>query len=141
LITKPLNSNHSAPDLDALKIGYLCHDFRNHPTSHLMQSVFGLHDRNNFEIIAYSVSVLMMVVSIVVALPMIAIAFMILLLYQLSESAQRIFDDGVHILVDLMGYIDKARTQILALKPAPIQVNYLVYPGTMGANFIRLYYW
>ncbi|WP_110546019.1 TIGR03032 family protein [Microcystis aeruginosa] len=133
--TKPLNFNHSRTRSGRLKIGYLCHDFRNHPTSHLMQSVFGLHDRNNFEIIAYSYG------------PddgseyRRRIAndcdrFYDIATLSITESAQRIFDDGVHILVDLMGYIDKARTQILALKPAPIQVNYLVYPGTMGADFI-----
>ena len=40
------------------------------------------------------------------------------------------------ILVDLKGYTQDARTEILALRPAPIQVNYLGYPGTMGAPFM-----
>ena len=52
------------------------------------------------------------------------------------EAAQRIAADDVDILVDLKGYTADARTQIVALRPAPIQVNYLGYPGTMGASFM-----
>jgi protein O-GlcNAc transferase len=52
------------------------------------------------------------------------------------QAAQRIAGDEVQILVDLTGYTRNARTRILALRPAPIQVNYLGYPGTMGASFI-----
>src|SRR6185436_8043295 len=43
---------------------------------------------------------------------------------------------GTDILVDLKGYTHGARTGISALRPAPVQVNYLGYPGTMGADFI-----
>ena len=52
----------------------------------------------------------------------------------IQEAARRIRRDGVNILVDLTGYTQGARTKILALRPAPIQVNYLGYPGTMGAS-------
>ena len=52
------------------------------------------------------------------------------------DAAQRIAADGVDILVDLKGYTKDARTEILSLRPAPIQVNYLGYPGTMGAEFM-----
>src|SRR5207342_1094308 len=44
--------------------------------------------------------------------------------------------DGVDILIDLKGFTMNTRTEIVALRPAPIQVNYLGYPGTMGAPFI-----
>jgi len=50
-----------------------------------------------------------------------------------SESAARIEADGVDILVDLKGYTTDARPEILMRRPAPIQVNYLGYPGTMGS--------
>jgi predicted O-linked N-acetylglucosamine transferase (SPINDLY family) len=53
-----------------------------------------------------------------------------------AEAARRIHADGVDILVDLKGYTGNSRTPILALRPAPIQVNYLGYPGTMGAPFM-----
>jgi predicted O-linked N-acetylglucosamine transferase (SPINDLY family) len=54
----------------------------------------------------------------------------------LAGAAERIAADDVDILVDLKGYTGYARPQILALRPAPIQVNYLGYPGTMGASFL-----
>src|SRR5262249_44656992 len=53
-----------------------------------------------------------------------------------DDAAQRIHADGVNILVDLMGYTQQSRPGILALRPAPIQVNYLGYPGTMGGEFM-----
>jgi predicted O-linked N-acetylglucosamine transferase (SPINDLY family) len=52
------------------------------------------------------------------------------------EAAERIAADEVDILVDLKDYTTDTRTQISALRPAPIQVNYLGYPGTMGAPFM-----
>ena len=52
------------------------------------------------------------------------------------EAAQTIHSDGIDILVDLKGYTKDARAEILAYRPAPVQVNYLGYPGTMGADFI-----
>ena len=53
-----------------------------------------------------------------------------------SEAAARIHRDEIDILVDLTGFTAGARTEILAYRPAPIQVNYIGYPGTMGAAFI-----
>src|SRR5204862_3280148 len=53
-----------------------------------------------------------------------------------ASAAQRIADDGIDILVDLMGYTQGARTGILALRPAPLQVAYLGYPGPACAAFI-----
>jgi predicted O-linked N-acetylglucosamine transferase (SPINDLY family) len=52
------------------------------------------------------------------------------------DAARRIAEDEVDILVDLKGHTQHARTHILALRPAPIQVNYLGYPGTMAAPFM-----
>jgi predicted O-linked N-acetylglucosamine transferase (SPINDLY family) len=53
-----------------------------------------------------------------------------------KAAAERIKADGVDILVDLKGYTRHARTEIMALRPAAIQVSYLGYPGTMAAPFI-----
>src|SRR5690606_12491226 len=52
------------------------------------------------------------------------------------DAAKKIHADGIHILIDLMGYTSHAKTEILGLRPCPIQVNYLGYPGTMGADFM-----
>jgi protein O-GlcNAc transferase len=52
------------------------------------------------------------------------------------EAAETIASHGIDVLVDLMGYTRNARPGILARRPAPVQVNYLGYPGTMAADFI-----
>jgi predicted O-linked N-acetylglucosamine transferase (SPINDLY family) len=53
-----------------------------------------------------------------------------------DEIASRIRDAEIDILIDLKGFTQDARTDIFARRPAPIQVNYLGYPGTMGADYI-----
>ena len=53
-----------------------------------------------------------------------------------GEAASRIYDDGIHILINLNGYTKGARNELFALKPAPIQVMWLGYPGTSGASFM-----
>jgi predicted O-linked N-acetylglucosamine transferase (SPINDLY family) len=51
-------------------------------------------------------------------------------------AARAIYEDRIDILVDLKGYTQGARPQIMALRPAPVQVNWLGYPGTMGMDQI-----
>ena len=53
-----------------------------------------------------------------------------------TESAQQIYDDGIGILIDLAGYTEYASPEVFALHPAPLQVNYLGYPGTLGADYM-----
>lgn len=53
-----------------------------------------------------------------------------------QAAAARVRADGVQVLVDLKGYTQGARLQIAALRPAPVQAQWLGYPGTMGADFI-----
>jgi predicted O-linked N-acetylglucosamine transferase (SPINDLY family) len=53
-----------------------------------------------------------------------------------KEAARLIQTDAIDLLIDLTGYTQYARTQIPATRPAPVQVNFLGYPGTMGADFI-----
>jgi predicted O-linked N-acetylglucosamine transferase (SPINDLY family) len=52
------------------------------------------------------------------------------------DVAKLMHELQIDITIDLMGYTQDARPEILAYRPAPIQVNYLGYPGTMGADFI-----
>ena len=120
---------------DRLKIGYLSADYQTHATAHLIAELFEQHDSRRFEIAAYSYG------------PaddgemrrrLIASCARFVDLRELSFAAasQRIYNDGVDILVDLKGYTGGCRPEILAPRPAPVQVNYLGYPGTMGASFI-----
>ena len=53
-----------------------------------------------------------------------------------GKAADRIYNDGIHILVNMNGYTKGARNEIFALRPAPIQVMWLGYPGTSGAPYM-----
>ncbi|MGD8614033.1 MAG: tetratricopeptide repeat protein [Desulfobacterales bacterium] len=118
-----------------LTIGYLSGDFHDHATAHLMQSMFGLHDREKFKIHCYSYG------------PEDHSHYRQQIVRQCDQfvdirdlptidAARRIYADGVDILVDLKGHTQGARLGIPACRPAPLQVHYLGYPGTTGADFI-----
>jgi predicted O-linked N-acetylglucosamine transferase (SPINDLY family) len=118
-----------------LRIGYICGTFHNHATTHLVQGLFGLHDRANFEIYGYSYgpddgSIYRRRVE------RDCDHFRDIAPLSTADAARRIRADGIHILVDLMGYTGGAREEILALRAAPIQVNAIGYPGSMGASFL-----
>jgi protein O-GlcNAc transferase len=118
-----------------LRIGYLSYDFRNHALAHLLSELIELHDRTQFEIVAYSFSV----DDNSEARNRLANAFdafVDIRALSHTDAARKIYADGVDIVVDLMGHTEGARTGILVMRPAPIQVNYLGYPGTMGADFM-----
>jgi predicted O-linked N-acetylglucosamine transferase (SPINDLY family) len=117
-----------------LKVGYLSSDLREHAVGYLMTEVFALHDRTKVESFAYycgpdandplhehfkstvenwiDVSHL-----------------------DDAAAAQRMVADGIQILVDLNGYTREARLKLVALRPAPIIVNWLGFPGTMGSPY------
>jgi len=119
-----------------IRVGYVSSDFGNHPTSHLMQSVPGFHDKTKVEIFCYSLS------------PDDSTSFRAKIASQTEhfidlsqipcngKAADRIHADGIHILVNMNGYTKGARNELFALKPAPIQVMWLGYPGTSGASFM-----
>jgi predicted O-linked N-acetylglucosamine transferase (SPINDLY family) len=118
-----------------ITLGYLSADFHGHATAYLIAELFEKHDRQRFEVLGYSYGPddgSPMRRRLIEAFD----RFSDLKYASFVESAERIAADGVDILVDLKGYTQNARTQILALRPAPIQINYLGYPGTMGAPFI-----
>jgi predicted O-linked N-acetylglucosamine transferase (SPINDLY family) len=118
-----------------IKIGYFSADFHNHATVSLMAGLFENHDREKFEIIGFSFGP-----------------------DQQDDMRKRVvksFDQfhdvshqgdleitrlaralGIDIAIDLKGYTQGHRTGIFAYRAAPIQVNYLGYPGTMGAPYI-----
>ncbi len=118
-----------------LTLGYLSADFHRHATAWLAAELFERHDRERFEVIAYSLG------------PNDGSPIRHRLeagfdrFHHLAEAssaavADQILADGVDILIDLKGHTRDARLDVLAARPAPIQVNYLGYPGTMGAPYI-----
>ncbi|XP_015125871.1 UDP-N-acetylglucosamine--peptide N-acetylglucosaminyltransferase 110 kDa subunit isoform X1 [Diachasma alloeum] len=119
-----------------LKIGYVSSDFGNHPTSHLMQSIPGLHDKNNVEIFCYALST-DDGTNFRSKIARESEHFIDLSQTPCNgKAADRINNDGIHILVNMNGYTKGARNEIFALRPAPIQVMWLGYPGTSGASFM-----
>lgn len=119
-----------------LRIGYVSSDFGNHPTSHLMQSVPGMHDRDKVEIFCYALSAddgtkfrakIERESDHFVDLSAIPCN---------GKAADQIYSDRIHILLNMNGYTKGARNEIFSLRPAPIQVMWLGYPGTSGAYYM-----
>jgi predicted O-linked N-acetylglucosamine transferase (SPINDLY family) len=121
--------------LRPLRIGYLSGDFHDHATAMLIAELLELHDRSRVETFGYGYDVddgSPMRRRLVAALDHFADVRPATHL----DAARRIRRDEIDVLIDLKGYLHEARTEIMALRPAPIQVNFLGYPGTMGAGFI-----
>jgi len=116
-----------------IRLGYLSSDFQEHATAHLLVEVLEAHARDDFEVLAYSFGA-------DDGLPMrrrLAAAcdrFTDISGLDDRTAATLIHADAVDILVDLKGFTASARTGIVLLRPAPVIVNYLGYPGTMGAG-------
>jgi protein O-GlcNAc transferase len=119
---------------ERIKIGYLSNDFYDHATMHLLMGVFREHDNNQVEFICYSYGKddsseyrkKLMEYSD---------AFVDVSNYSDYEAAKKIYNDGIDILVDLKGHTQDSHLGICACRPAPVQVTYLGFPGTSGANF------
>jgi predicted O-linked N-acetylglucosamine transferase (SPINDLY family) len=117
-----------------IKIGYFSPDFRNHAVMHLAAEIFLTHDRNLFEVHAFSMH------------PGHTLEEKNNLknyfdyLYEINELSdlqvtEMVRGLGIDIAVDLTGNTRDLRTGIFALRAAPVQVNYLGYTGTMGAEY------
>jgi len=135
----PLNSTlgkiHKRPKNKKIRIGYFSADFHNHATGYLMAELFELHNKTQFELIGFS--------------------FGPITNDEISQRLQKSFDQfievgnksdkeiaqlsrklNIDISVDLKGFTGGSRTGIFSYRAAPIQVNYLGYPGTMGIDYI-----
>lgn len=118
-----------------IRVGYFSMDFCNHPVAMLTAGLFETHDREKFEIVAFSYGPDRrdeMRVRLETAFD----RFIDVADRSDAEIAQLARDIGIDIAVDLAGHTREARTGIFALRAAPIQVNYIGYPGTMGAPYM-----
>ncbi len=118
-----------------IRIGYVSPDYRVHPAAFLMQPVFELHDRARFEIYGYSLmkddgSEIRRKIEGSVD------AFRDVSGETDADIADRIASDRIDVLVDLAGYTNYSRAGVFARRPAPLQISYLGFPGTLGAEFI-----
>ena len=118
-----------------LRIGYLSSEFHEHAIAHLIAGVLERHDRRRFEIFAYSYGPEDK--SAMRARLRAAVEHFIDVAWDPDDVLfRRVQDDSLDILVDLKGYTMGGRTAVLARRPCPVQVNWLGYPGTMGAPFV-----
>ena len=119
---------------ERLRVGFVSSDFRVHPVAFLMMEVWERIDRSRIEAFAYGI------------LPTdtgpvgerIARAFEHFADVSRESTAtiaQRIRGDRIAILFDLNGYTTHARSEIFALRPAPLQINSIGFPGTLGAEW------
>ncbi|WP_298289868.1 tetratricopeptide repeat protein [Thiomonas sp.] len=132
---RPLMRDAVLRDQGRIRVGYLIADVRNHPNAHNTLLLYGLHDRQRFEVFTYSwgpddnspyrQKILRD-----------SEHFVEMRGWSDEAMAQRIAADGIHILVDLMGHTGDNRMGVLARRPAPVQINYLGFPGTSGADFV-----
>lgn len=120
---------------ERVRIGYFSADFHNHATAHLIAGLIEAHDRTRYEISGYSFGPDRqdeMRSRLVRAFDQ---------FYEVSALsdaalAQLAREHAIDIAIDLKGYTQSSRPGIFAHRAAPVQVNYLGYPGTMGATFI-----
>ncbi|MBV6633510.1 MAG: hypothetical protein KI792_10835 [Alphaproteobacteria bacterium] len=119
-----------------LRIGYLSANFRKQAGGQLARGMFGAHDRDRVHVTAY-------------ALPPMddsryrqdperdADRFFDLSQASSAEAAAQIRDDGIQVLIDMKGWTEFNRQDIMALRPAPVQIHYLGYAAPMVAPWIN----
>lgn len=118
-----------------IRIAYLSADFLEHPMAYLMAGVFEAHDRNRFETWALSLRSDAQS-STQRRLERAFDHFLDVSADSDQEIAELIAAQQIDIVIDLMGYTAEERPGILLRRPAPIQVNYLGFPATMGSTHI-----
>jgi predicted O-linked N-acetylglucosamine transferase (SPINDLY family) len=119
---------------EKIRIGYFSGDFFNHAVSILMAELFEQHDRTKFELIALSSTTKKDEIT-----KRIERAFdRFIDVSKTSERDIALMARGleIDIAIDLAGFTSGARSTLFDMRVAPIQVNYLGYPGTMGADYI-----
>lgn len=123
-----------SPPSPFLKVGYVSSDFNNHPLAHLMQSVFGMHDPSRVQAICYATTASDNSIhrqQIENEAPV----FHDVSSWTAEQLVNKIVDDGCHILVNLNGYTRGARNEVFAARPAPIQMSFMGFAGTLGAEW------
>ena len=120
---------------DKIRIGYYSSDFYHHATVMLIEGMLREHDRNQFEIYAFSLD----------DSRVDAYSARVRELFDHYHDVSRLSDGAVTLLsrqleidiaIDLKGFTEGSRTSVFAERAAPIQINFLGFPGSMGALFI-----
>lgn len=122
------------PPTQRLKLGYVSSDFNNHPLSHLMQSVFGFHDKTRFDVYCYATtasdgSPYRQKIETE------SEHFYHVSNWSNQQIVEKIIEDGIHILINLNGYTKGARNEIFAARPCPVQCSFMGFAGTLGGGW------
>ncbi|PVH86786.1 glycosyltransferase family 41 protein [Cadophora sp. DSE1049] len=122
------------PPAPYLNVGYVSSDFNNHPLAHLMQSVFGLHNPSRAKAFCYATTASDNSVHRQ-QIEREAPVFRDASAWSADRLVQQIVQDEIHILVNLNGYTRGARNEVFAARPAPIQMSFMGFAGTLGAEW------
>ncbi|MBF0124864.1 MAG: tetratricopeptide repeat protein, partial [Magnetococcales bacterium] len=131
----PLSHKGRGGGMSLLRLGYLSSDFCNHPVAHQTSGIFKRHNRHRFEVFAYSIgeddgsSYRRRIEDDVDH-------FVDLCWLSDQEAAQRIRDDGIDILIDLNGHTRGSRPQILAYRPAAVQMVHSLPTGSAATDYL-----
>lgn len=132
----PTKKNYAVVRQDRkLRVGYFSADFKDHPVCRLLLRVFEIHNRKNFEVFGYSLgkpSGDQVFARAVQAFDQ----FKDLSLMSDNKIVSVVESDKIDIAIDLSGYTKNHRVNIFSKRLAPIQINYLGFPGSMGAQFM-----
>ncbi|KAF4447694.1 hypothetical protein F53441_8805 [Fusarium austroafricanum] len=122
------------PPKPHLNIGYVSSDFNNHPLAHLMQSVFGFHNSKRARAVCYATTASDRSVHRQ-QIEREAPVFRDVSSWPADKLVEQIIRDEIHILVNLNGYTRGARNEIFAARPAPVQMSFMGFAGTLGAEW------
>ena len=128
----PPIENH--PRHQKIRIGYFSADFRKHPVGYLTAELYELHDRNHFEVHAFSFG---KATNDEINLRIKAGVDHFHDVNKMSHKEITLFARSleIDIVIDLGGLTAEARTDVFAMSAAPIQLSYIGYLGTMGADY------
>jgi predicted O-linked N-acetylglucosamine transferase (SPINDLY family) len=130
-----LSSIATYPIHEKIRIAYISADFNNHPVAHLTAELYDRHNRDQFEIIAFSIGPNTqdkMRQRFEASFD----SFYDVQVFSDEEVALFARVLQIDIVIDLTGHTAFSRPGIFAFRAAPIQVNYLGYPGTLGADYM-----
>ncbi len=117
-----------------IRIGYFSSDLKDHPVGILMEHIIRLHDRGRFEVIGVTLN---KPTSDALESRLAKSFDRMIPLHGLNDAqaCEIVREQQFDIAIDLNGHTANARTGLFGLKLAPVQVNYLGYAGTLGADF------
>lgn len=118
-----------------LNIGYVSSDYNDHPLTHLMKSVFSLHNKQQFNVFLYATSPSDGSLHRQYYERQTAFHFTEVSSWSVSAIVDRIVQDQIHILVNLGGYTKGARNEVFAARPCPVQISLMGFAGTLGAGW------